>query len=204
MKRAISESDKEKRVSVITDAARKVFIRKGYEGATIREIALKAELTLATIYLYFKSKDELYGTIMEDVYIAYLALFTKASKMEGSTYGRLLSLVKMFLDYSLNDKAAGLIEIKISSLNLSVPLRRRLEKLTLAYYGKIMEIIEKGIEDGEIAPDTDALVVSYSVASALDGFLIMEACGDFSYHGYRLQEVAEKFMIYFCHGIFIK
>jgi hypothetical protein len=30
----------------------------------------------------------------------------------------------------------------------------------------------------------------------------MEECGDFSYHGYELYDVAKKFLKYFCHGFF--
>ena len=43
----------------ILAAARKVFARHGIEGATVDQIARGARVAKGTIYLYFKSKDEI-------------------------------------------------------------------------------------------------------------------------------------------------
>ncbi|MEW5723144.1 MAG: TetR/AcrR family transcriptional regulator [Thermodesulfobacteriota bacterium] len=47
----------------IMDAAKKVFSIKGFTGATMEEIAEKAELSPATLYNYFKSKYDLYASL---------------------------------------------------------------------------------------------------------------------------------------------
>jgi AcrR family transcriptional regulator len=47
----------------IQDAAKELFILKGFNSTTINEIAEKAELSPATIYLYFKNKRELYFSL---------------------------------------------------------------------------------------------------------------------------------------------
>lgn|SRR5665647_206610 len=58
--------DREKalRIQSIMEAAKKVFASKGYLKATMDEIALAAEVTKPTIYLYFKAKDDLFFTLM--------------------------------------------------------------------------------------------------------------------------------------------
>lgn len=48
----------------IINAAEKVFIEKGFEYATMDDIAKEAEFTKKTLYSYFKSKEELYYEIM--------------------------------------------------------------------------------------------------------------------------------------------
>jgi len=48
----------------ILDAARKVFARKGFEGGSVDEIAAAAGLAKGTIYLYFKSKEEVYRALL--------------------------------------------------------------------------------------------------------------------------------------------
>ena len=55
--------EKEMRQRQIQDAAKKLFILKGFSSTTVEEIAEKAELSPATIYLYFKNKEELYASI---------------------------------------------------------------------------------------------------------------------------------------------
>jgi len=47
----------------IIGAAKKVFSEKGFNGATMEDIAREAELSSGTLYLYFSSKDELYAAI---------------------------------------------------------------------------------------------------------------------------------------------
>ncbi|MEM3580169.1 MAG: TetR/AcrR family transcriptional regulator [Candidatus Bathyarchaeia archaeon] len=48
----------------IKKAAKRVFSRKGYFGATVEEIAREAGIAKGTIYLYFKGKDHLYVSSM--------------------------------------------------------------------------------------------------------------------------------------------
>lgn len=57
------EREKEQRRQQIINAAERVFAAKGFSGATIENIAEEAELSPATLYLYFKNKDELYASL---------------------------------------------------------------------------------------------------------------------------------------------
>jgi AcrR family transcriptional regulator len=47
----------------ILDAAGKLFVEEGYQNVSIRKIAERAEYSPATLYLYFKDKDELLGNL---------------------------------------------------------------------------------------------------------------------------------------------
>ena len=58
------EREKAQRVQSIQEAAKRVFFKKGYRRATMDEIALEAEITKPTIYLYYKAKDDLFFTLM--------------------------------------------------------------------------------------------------------------------------------------------
>ncbi|MBA2543374.1 MAG: helix-turn-helix transcriptional regulator [Deltaproteobacteria bacterium] len=50
----------------IQEAARTVFAEKGYAGASIELIARAAQLSVGAIYLYFRSKEDLYVSLVED------------------------------------------------------------------------------------------------------------------------------------------
>jgi AcrR family transcriptional regulator len=50
----------------IQDAARTVFSERGYQGASIELIARAAQLSVGAIYLYFRSKEDLYTSLVED------------------------------------------------------------------------------------------------------------------------------------------
>jgi len=54
----------QRRADIIT-AAEKIFARKGFHAATMDEIAQTLDLAKGTLYLYFKSKDDLLFSILE-------------------------------------------------------------------------------------------------------------------------------------------
>ena len=60
MKKTKQELVSEFRCAEILGAARKVFARKGFNGATVDEIAEAAGLAKGTVYVYFQSKRNIY------------------------------------------------------------------------------------------------------------------------------------------------
>ena len=57
------EREKAMRRQQIQDVAKKVFLERGFSSATMEDIAQASELSVSTIYLYFKTKDELYASL---------------------------------------------------------------------------------------------------------------------------------------------
>lgn len=53
----------------ILDAARVLFADLGYEGTSVREIAKKAEVNVASVNYYFNSKENLFLEVMKSSYI---------------------------------------------------------------------------------------------------------------------------------------
>ena len=57
------ERERARRRQQIIVAAKRVFTRKGFDKATMEDIAREAELSSGTIYIYFKNKNELYANM---------------------------------------------------------------------------------------------------------------------------------------------
>ena len=62
------EQQKTARRDAILSAARKVFARKGFEGATIADIAREAGVAAGTVYLYYASKIDLFAALNAELY----------------------------------------------------------------------------------------------------------------------------------------
>lgn len=60
---AASEEDSAKRRQII-DGAREVFLAKGFDAASMADIAKAAGVSKGTLYVYFEDKDELFGAIV--------------------------------------------------------------------------------------------------------------------------------------------
>ncbi len=61
----------------ILKAAEKVFAKKGFDGATTAEIARLADLPKANLHYYFRTKEELYRTVVENILLLWLAALDK-------------------------------------------------------------------------------------------------------------------------------
>ncbi len=90
--RTLLEEKKKWTKQAVLNAAKTVFFDKGYLNTTINEIAKKARVSNGAIYLYFKSKDDLYLSLIEPVLEEFgrglTALFEKLSRdphMNGRT-----------------------------------------------------------------------------------------------------------------------
>jgi AcrR family transcriptional regulator len=76
------EREKEARREEILNSAYKVFVEKGLTGATVDDIAADAELSKGTIYLYFRSKEDLYLAVTNRGLDIMLGMF-EASAAKG-------------------------------------------------------------------------------------------------------------------------
>jgi AcrR family transcriptional regulator len=79
----------------VIKAAIRVFSKKGYDGASVREIAASARLTKPMIYYHFKNKKDLYQYLLEShIETLQQGLFSilQADQEPVSTLGRIIDL----------------------------------------------------------------------------------------------------------------
>ncbi|MCB0724913.1 MAG: TetR/AcrR family transcriptional regulator [Ignavibacteriae bacterium] len=66
----------------ILDAARELFMKDGYENVSIRKIAEKIEYSPGTIYLYYKSKGQIFFVLC---FLAFDAFYAEQIKADDIT-----------------------------------------------------------------------------------------------------------------------
>ena len=84
-----TESEHVRRKQLL-DAARKMFREKGYEGATISEIAQEAGLGKGTFYFYYPSKTAI-AVALRDGLIARMATAVEKAMQSNLTFGEKLN-----------------------------------------------------------------------------------------------------------------
>ena len=60
------ERDRQLRKADILHASEHIFAQKGYDQATMQDIAREAQYATGTVYLYFKDKESLYFSLLEE------------------------------------------------------------------------------------------------------------------------------------------
>ena len=148
------EREKQIRRQQIQDAAKEVFLEKGFRTATMEDIALRAELSPATIYLYFKNKDELYASLN------LLTLQFLQKQMEGicndeemAVEKKLLQIKKALLDTYRYDPLIlrNILHMQVGETleMISPDLLSRIQTITRQISKGVGSIFEQGIKEGK-------------------------------------------------------
>lgn len=82
----------------ILEAAKNVFTRKGYKGATMRDIAKEADVNLAMVNYYFRSKDRLFDMIFLDAFGILFAKISDSVIGNGSIFAKVEKIVDVYID----------------------------------------------------------------------------------------------------------
>ena len=88
---------------LILDAARSIFLEKGYHLTSIRNIAEKIEYSHGTIYLYFKEKDEIFHALHEE---GFRRLLEQMSPLQyvSEPFEKLKAMGKVYMEFAKNNK----------------------------------------------------------------------------------------------------
>jgi AcrR family transcriptional regulator len=95
------ERERKARREEIIQAARDLFILKGYHETTLDEIAQHAEFGKGTIYNYFSSKEELFLAIIDKLSTEMIQLAQSSIRMAtGGTREKLKAYARAMITYS--------------------------------------------------------------------------------------------------------
>ncbi len=98
MKTEVKKAGKKDTETEILKAAKKIFIAKGYDGARMQEIANEANINKAMLHYYFRSKDALFGKIMEEAVHIMADTLIPSFTNEGSVMEKLERIVTNYID----------------------------------------------------------------------------------------------------------
>lgn len=102
----IAERKKRERVEmrrIILDAAKEIFLEKGFRSASIRNIAEKIEYSPGTIYLYFTDKDAIFHALHEEGFRTMLNMMQPLQHV-ADPMERLLAMGKVYMDFAYHNK----------------------------------------------------------------------------------------------------
>lgn len=147
------ERERERRRQQIIVAAKRVFSDKGFNKATMEDIASEAELSPGTLYLYFKNKEELYASLSLRI-LQYLNIRVQHVNDEKNLdpEQKMIALREAMFDVYNFDPLTiiNLFHLQSSETlkNLSSEFLDEINELSRKSIGGIATIIEEGITKG--------------------------------------------------------
>jgi AcrR family transcriptional regulator len=98
----------------ILAAARKIFLERGFEGASMDEIAAAARAGKPTIYARCGDKRALFAAVMKHDVLSRIAEFSREVPTEGTIEERLTRTGIAILHWTLDDERMGLMRLAIA------------------------------------------------------------------------------------------
>jgi TetR/AcrR family fatty acid metabolism transcriptional regulator len=157
-------ADKRRR---ILDAATSVFARKGYFAARVSEIAKKAGVADGTIYLYFRSKEDILVRLFDEVMSEHVEEAREAVRALPSVPERLLAIAERHLAVlGENRDRAAVFQVELRQST------RFMERFTASwlhdYFELLDEVMQRGQRDGSLRSDVNRRLAAKMFFGALD------------------------------------
>lgn len=148
--------DSERSKQRILDAAEAEFAEKGFYGARVDEIALKADINKRMIYAYYTDKENLYKQVLIRVYKRMERVEEELVSQNLSGTELIRRIIEAYFDF-LRDNQSFVNILMWENLNQAKYLREvessYIERNTLDYFRKKLD---EGIAQGVFSKKVDA------------------------------------------------
>lgn len=186
------QTEKDAKRNAIILAARKVFYEKGFMDATMEEIAVESGFAKGTIYLYFKSKEELYVTLMATGMGLLKMALEKSASMKMRPEERLGKLMEGYYGFYVMNPMFFRIMFLSSQPDMRAKVSDELLRSSVdtgkECLGFLAESIREGIDAGKFR-DVDPWTTANVMWATINGIIML----------YEQDPICRD--VFFCMGI---
>ncbi len=174
-----TDSNKNNKYHKILEAAIKVFAEQGFFHSTISQIAQEAGVAGGTIYLYFKSKDDILLQFFDYKTKKIFAGFREEIDKTGNAIDKLKNFIRRHLTEFQRDKNMAIVFQ--AEARQTRHIEKQIKEITKMYLGMVGELIEQGQEEGSIRKDLYVSLVKRYILGAVDEVINTWVHADGSY-----------------------
>jgi AcrR family transcriptional regulator len=168
--------DKELKRQELVQAAVEVFATKGFRGASMEDIAVRANIGKGTIYEYFRTKEELFkacfdwfGQVTTREIIAATANHTRPLDQLRAVARASIEVIDQHIEFYP-------LTLEIWAMASTGPQREclsaSLKQMYTHFRALIADIIRRGQEEGDFRIDIDVNTISIMLTGLVDGIVI--------------------------------
>lgn len=139
----------------ISQVAKEVFAERGYQGATLEDVAHRLGMSKATIYTYYKNKDELFLHVVEELVASALEATTQDAQAPKDPIEKLTGMVHNTMSFYECERDFFRIYLH-EKHGLEVapkdPHKRTLRDMYIQAVDTLAGVLQEGINVGRIRP----------------------------------------------------
>ena len=165
----MKENLKNKREKQIIQSALHVALNKGFENSRMDDIVKHSNLSKGTIYYYYRSKKDLYLSLVDHWFIEYSTGVLDTINKKNTASNQLKALFAYFIDQYKKNPSTFKIMIEFWRMSrLDKDFNTKLQKIYSQFLDYITEIILSGIEDNEFI-DVNPRITALSILINIEG-----------------------------------
>lgn len=180
------------------DAARELFLEKGFEATSMSEIARRAEVAQGTFYLYFPSKQEVLAAIMRELIDEICTIFQGVAERPDLTAREKLRTAMQAVIERISQESRLVQAVYLRS-NLSLPIEL-VEEYSPRMLPTLTGILEQGVREGALRvshPEVAADLLWSVGYRYFERFAKAQIAGDTE----GLAELEQGFWAFTMHGL---
>jgi len=162
-----SRGQPEESRAAILKAAAHEFAEHGIAGARTDTIAREAKVNKALLYYYFKDKETLYGAVLDEAFSGLKETVFRVLDSDLATREKMLAYVSAYFDFVASNQMYPRL-MQREMMRAREGQSQHIDKIVKNYiqpmFGRVSEVMRKGIADGEFRPVDPAHFVPSMVA----------------------------------------
>lgn len=163
----------------IASAAQQLFMEKGIEATSMDEIARAAVYSKATLYVYFKDKEEIVGVLVLESMKKLHDYLSSALEQQDTTKAKYKSICYGLVKY--HDEFPFYFKTALDKINVDFESGRYLQEEKDTYdvgeqiIEKLGQFLTIGIKTGELRKDIEIGPTIFTFWGMLSGFIQITA-----------------------------
>jgi TetR/AcrR family transcriptional regulator, cholesterol catabolism regulator len=149
----------------ILEAAAGVFVERGFDAATTREIGQRAGVLSGSLYHHFATKEEMLFALVRDVHTESLASLEYLDDHPGSCAERLRLLIEIHVGHLVANLERTTLALH-ESRSLTEEHAAVIAEAEERYAGIVTDLIDGGRRDGSLRADADPKLARMVVLGA--------------------------------------
>ncbi|MBL7994734.1 TetR/AcrR family transcriptional regulator [bacterium] len=154
----------------IKEAARKIFHRRGFDGARMQEIADEAQINKAMLHYYFRSKDKLFEAVFKEAAMKLFPVVILIIESDLDVDEKIKKLIHNYIDFIIdNPYVPGFVLHELTQN--PERMKHFVASNVLMRPQKFFSQIQEGIDSGKYIPIAPLQLMVTIVASCIFPFV---------------------------------
>lgn len=161
--------------SAIIEVAEKLFAERGFDGASVRDIAQEADVNVAMISYYFGSKEKLMEAVFERK--ANATRLKVENLLQDNTLSHLQKvyvLIDDYVDKFIHQQEFHKIMAREQMINKHTPIAELIHDLKKRNLGSIKTLIQEGQKSGAFKKNIDVVLMMTTMVGTVSQMIMSQ------------------------------